>query len=181
MEAPDTGDNFGAILGDIIDLDDALEGTVLLEGLGVDDINLEFNRGIEGGALGGLVPQFDEEGLPVVRPYLGVGFDFKGGYYEEIFLSHLLLFLAHIYTKVLNQIILVSSVTPPRSLGRPSHILTSFQLVTPPGLLHILFRTFLVLFQGRADLRAVIVGLWVGMGVRAGRCGSWSIPLNRSF
>ena len=85
------------------------------------------------------------------------------------------------YTKVLNQIILVSSVPPPRSLVRPSRTLTSFQLVTPPGLPHILFRTFLVLFQGRADLRAVIVGLWVGMGVRAGRCGSWSIPLNRSF
>ena len=40
MEAPDTGDNFGAVLGDIVDLDDALERTVLLEGLGVYDIDL---------------------------------------------------------------------------------------------------------------------------------------------
>ena len=99
MKAPDTGDNFGAVLGYIVDLDDALEGAVLLERLGVDDIDLKFNRGIEGGALSGLVAQFDEEGLSVVRPYLGVGFDFKGSYYEEIFLSHLLLFLAHILYK----------------------------------------------------------------------------------
>ena len=88
------------------------------------------------------------------------------------------------YTKQLNQIILVSSVPLPRSLAPPSRTLPSFTLFTPPDLIRIPFRTFLVLFQGKADLTAVFtaVVILVGTGAReAGRCGSWSIQLNHSF
>ena len=71
-----TGNDLRAILRNIIDLDDALNGAILLQCLGVKHIDFQLKRSVHLRAFGGLVAELDEDGFGVGAFDLGVGFDF---------------------------------------------------------------------------------------------------------
>lgn len=92
LEASDAGDDFCPVLRDVVNLDDALDGAVLAEGAGVEDLYFQFHGVIQFGAFGSLVAQLYQNRLAAAALDLRVALDFQRCYHEDVLLDHLLLF-----------------------------------------------------------------------------------------